>query len=291
MGIVEDRFDLYRRRRRVPTTCSIRIDRGRGLSAVCQRDSEPDPNEFKLVYAAGSADFGHVLFAANDALGDTGAVDGGSGRYNLYDLSGGVLYLVNVLPDGETEAGASFGSTGLDRVISADGSRIFWSDTNTGALYVRENDTQPQSPIAEGRCTVPTDACTVQIAAAGQFWTASADGSKVFFTNGALYEYDLQSGQTTDLSPGVEVAGVIGVGEDGEYVYYVDAGENLMLWHAGVTTKIATLSSEDDEVEPYNFSGDQPPAVTGGGNGAAHGGGGAGWAQRGVHVEVQPDRL
>ena len=76
----------------------------------------------------------------------------------------------------------------------ADGSRIFWSNTNTGALYVREN-TQPQSPIAEGRCTVPTDACTVQVAAAGEFLTASADGSKVFFTNGELYEYDLQTGR------------------------------------------------------------------------------------------------
>ncbi len=213
------------------------------------------PNEFKVVYAAGSADFGQVLFAANDALGGTGAVDGGSGRYNLYDLSGGVLHLVNVLPDGETEAGASFGSTGLDRVISADGSRIVWSDMNTGALYVRENDTQPQSPIAEGRCTVPTDACTVLVATAGQFWTASADGSKVFFTNGELYEYDLQSGRTTDLSPGVEVAGVIGASEDGEYVYYVDTGDHLKLWHAGVTAEIAALSSADEEVEPYNLSG------------------------------------
>ncbi len=216
------------------------------------------PNEFKVVYAAGSADFGDVLFAANDAFPGTGAVDGGSGRYNLYDLSGGVLHLVNVLPDGETEAGASFGLTGLDRVISADGSRVFWSDTNTGALYVRENDTHPQSPIAEGRCTVPADACTVLVAGAGQFWAASTDGSKAFFTNGELYEYDLQSGQTTDLSPGVEVAGVIGSSEDGEYVYYVDAGENLMLRHAGVTTKIAKLSPEDDEVEPYDLSGNAP---------------------------------
>ncbi len=212
------------------------------------------PEEFQLTYAAGSSDLGHVLFAANDALPGTGAVDGGSGQYNLYDLAGGVLYLVNVLPDGATEAGASFGSTGLDRVVSADGSRIFWTDTNTGALYVRENDTQPQSPVVEGRCTVPTDACTVLVAGAGQFWTASTDGSKVFFTKGELYEYDLESGQTTDLSPGVDVAGVVGAGEDGEYVYYADESSNLELWHAGVTTTIAALPG-DDSVEPYVGSG------------------------------------
>ncbi len=211
------------------------------------------PGEFSINYGGGSANFGHLLFEANDAL-TADAVDGGSGQNNLYDSVGGSLYLVNVLPDGATEPNAVFGSgSGLSGVISADGSRVFWTDLTTGVLYVRENDAAPPSPVVGGSCTVATDACTVQVTAGGQFWTASADGSKVFYIKGGLYEYDLESGETVDLSPGVEAQGVIGASEDGEYVYYVDTGDNLELWHDGVTTFIATLSGGDLEGGVYPF--------------------------------------
>ncbi len=134
---------------------------------------------------------------------------------------------------------------------------------------MRENDAQPQSPLdGEGRCTVPGDACTVQIDASqgpgesggGYYWTASNDGSKVFFTDCSrltadstavssggcgqieseseglrgndLYEYDLDSGHLTDLTVdsnasdplGADVQGVVGTSEDGEYVYFVADG-------------------------------------------------------------------
>jgi hypothetical protein len=151
-----------------------------------------------LAYAGASSDLGHLLFEANNAL-TTNAIDGGAEQNNLYDSTAGQLHLVNVLPNGVSEANATFGATGLNyrrlppdfsHVISADGSRIFWTDLNTGVLYVRENDTQPQSPLGpKGECTVPADACTVQVdtsqgpdtGGGGRFWTAS-DGSKVFFT-------------------------------------------------------------------------------------------------------------
>ncbi|HXB65019.1 MAG TPA: fibronectin type III domain-containing protein [Solirubrobacteraceae bacterium] len=233
---------------------------------------------------AGTGDaptFSHLLFEANDSLPSSPqAVDGGELKDNLYDAVAGRLYLVNVLPDGEPEPGAAFGSlqpreersnrSGLSHVISADGSRIFWTaleaveegNGNGGieiverpkALYVRENDTQPQSPFGEnGECLVSTDACTVQVDAAvgggGTFLTASADGSKaVFMANGELYEYDLESGQTVDLSAGRGAQGVVGASENGEYVYYVDADYRLILWHAGAATVIATLSPEDDGI-------------------------------------------
>ena len=77
----------------------------------------------------------------------------------------------------------------------------------------------------------------------GIFWTATGDGSKVFFTKGDLYEYDVNTGATADLTPGVEVQGVIGASEDGEYVYYIDSEYNLQVWHAGSSKLIATLSS------------------------------------------------
>ncbi len=161
----------------------------------------------------------------------------------------------------ETVSNGYGGGPGFTHVISADGSRVFWTyapdaslegrtspcnpvEHRSRALYVRENDTRPQSPVGpEEECLVAADACTVQVNAAvgggGIFQGASADGSKVFFTKGDLYEYDLETGQTTDLSPGVEVKGVAGISENGEYVYYVDSNNDIVLWHAGVTTLVA----------------------------------------------------
>ncbi len=284
-----------------------------------------------LAYAGSSENLGHLLFEANAALsvnpfGGVSPVDGGEEENNLYDSVNGQLQLVNVLPDGSTEPNATFGAPpfvlpdgynneqpDFSHVISADGSRIFWSTVELEAesrfapkaLYVRENDTQPQSPIGpQGECTVPTDACTVQVDASqgpgpsggGRFWTASSDGSKVFFTDcsrltsnatavfGAscieqslggwtlegndLYEYDVPTGKLTDLTVdgnasdplGADVQGVVGASEDGEYVYFVADGvlangavggqPNLYLSHGGVTTFIATLSPNDDHVQP-----------------------------------------
>jgi hypothetical protein len=194
------------------------------------------------------------------------------GPGGLTDATAGQQLPVNVLPNGERAPGAVFGApqvfntefdgTVVDHAISADGSRIVWTDRATGAIYVRENDTQPPSPISEGKCTVPSDACTVQLDAASSggalFWTASSDGSKVFFTDcspltagstavptpgcGAapesklsgsdLYEYDLASGELIDLTVdhngtdpfGANVQGVVGESQDGSYVYFVATG-------------------------------------------------------------------
>jgi hypothetical protein len=201
----------------------------------------------------------------------------------LYDSVGGRAHLVDVLPDGEVAPGAAFGSLeavhpsngtdegevggpGFTHVISADGSRVFWTAApeaheqpgggllvdRSKALYVRENDTQPQSPVGpEDECLVAADACTVQVDAAvgggGIFQGASTDGSKVFFTKGDLYEYDLNTGETTDLSPGVEVKGVAGISENSEYVYYIDAKGDIDLWHGGLVTRIATEAADFDD--------------------------------------------
>ena len=197
----------------------------------------------------------------------------------LYDSVGGRAYLVDVLPNGEVAPGASFGSLQAQTIvngdpglgpdftdaISADGSRIFWTEApdaheNTGttvedrsrALYVRENDTQPQSPLGpENECLVAADACTVQVDAAvgggGIFQGASTEGSRVFFTKGDLYEYNVETGETTDLSPGVEVQGLAGTSENGEYVYFVDSKGDIDLWHNGVTTRVASeVGGADD---------------------------------------------
>ncbi len=208
----------------------------------------------------------------------------------LYDSVGGRSYLVDVLPNGHVAPGASFGAVqpgltpngipgdgpGFTHVISADGSRVFWTaapeafvnthtrsselapvEKRSRALYVRENDTQRQSPLGpEEECLVATDACTVQVDAAvgggGIFQGASSDGSKVFFTKGNLYEYDLETAETTDLSPDVEVKGVAGISENGEYVYYVDSSDDIVLWHAGATTRVASGGANSSDYPSGN---------------------------------------
>jgi hypothetical protein len=149
----------------------------------------------------------HLLFEADDALlAGEGALekelDAGvkqeilehkEGTY-LYDSAGGRLSLVDVLADGKVQANASFGSfptaggngagipAGVSNAISADGSRIFWTALSSSdqpqALYVRENDTSPAAS------TVQVDASQGgPESGGGMFWTASGDGSKVFFTD------------------------------------------------------------------------------------------------------------
>jgi hypothetical protein len=259
-------------------------------------------------YAGGSTDMSELLFEANDALLEgKGALETEldedveqeikEGRANyayLYDSNRGTPVLVDVLPDGHIARDAVFGAPHVEgvqsganppdfsHVISANGSRVFWTaleGQSPKALYIRENPTQPQSPVnAQEQCTVSTDACTIQIdkevGGAGRFWTASNDGSKVFFTSetGELYEYQVnpvvgQPGVLSDLTPSIEVQGLLGTSEDDDYIYYVDGtGELYMLhydgseWEAPVS--IATLSGQDgDEVQPmsgYNTNNVEP---------------------------------
>jgi hypothetical protein len=181
-----------------------------GFCGTANRDDSPG-----FRFAGASADGSQMLFQTPAVLTADAAQTVGEGN-NLYDSVGGVPRLVNVLPDGEANAHATFGGPGADPnrghspdfsgVISSDGSRIAWSTVEgveegeghilqqPKALYVRENAAKPQSPIGGGgECTVAADACTLQVDAAqagaegssggGRFWTASSDGSKVFFTD------------------------------------------------------------------------------------------------------------
>ena len=208
-----------------------------------------------LMFAGASADSSHVLFLANDAL--TGAsegrpaAEGGAGatfegENNLYEAVDGQLRLVNVLPNGTTHANAIFGgpligdnkeieASGVQfsRVISGDGSHIFWTDLTTGHIYVRENGVT-----------------TAEVSSAGAYQTASSSGSVAFYTNGDLYEYEVASGHTTDLTPGVAVARVLGASEDGSYVYYLTEGGEVKLWHAGSTTSVSASGALRAEVTP-----------------------------------------
>ena len=171
-------------------------------------------------------------------------------------------------------------------MISTDGSRIFWTALEPPAEKSGQIEERPKAVYVREDATSP-DAATVQVDAAvgggGFFWTASTDGSKAFFTKGDLYEYDVDNGQTADLTPGVEVLGVLGASDDGEYVYYVDSSYGLYLWHAGVRTFIAQLSARDGGLQ-------QPGITPFGGNGGGFGTHGAWQPDLGYRTsEVTPD--
>jgi hypothetical protein len=228
---------------------------GRPLTSTGAADGEEGPKRIYSRDRGGS----YSLLAENASY--AGSTPDGShvlakSANGLYDSVGGQLEDVSLLPGGEPAPtptlgpGTTFGSTtgDLEHVVSDDGSRIFWTtqegvEIKSGpregqteelskALYVRENDSQP-------------DASTVLVAEGGEpkFQTASSDGSKVFFTDenkltadstaakGApdLYEYDLTSKAFTDLSVDstgghADVVGVLGASTDGSYVYYAAAG-------------------------------------------------------------------
>ncbi|MGH2878063.1 MAG: hypothetical protein ACRDK4_00415 [Solirubrobacteraceae bacterium] len=190
----------------------------------------------------------------------------GGERQSLYEWSDGSLALVSVSPDGQSahfpsldfpSLGNSSGKS-MRHAVSDDGSRVVWSGGGGGHLYMRVNAMQPQSPLNGGACTVPTDACTVQLDTvtsgngsgkpSAEFQLASSDGSRVFFTDdqeltvdagsrGNLYEcvMVLEAGgpkcQLSNLTP-KQANGepplvwnqVIGASEDGSWLYFVADG-------------------------------------------------------------------
>jgi Fibronectin type III domain len=194
---------------------------------------------FAPLFAGASADSSHFIFQDQPALIAGAEKATGNGEEycyehcNLYESVGGLLRVVNVLPDGKADPNAVFGGPSevrnppdFSNVISADGSRIFWTDLNTGLLYVRENATR-----------------TFQVSAgAARFSAASPNGRYVFYIEGErLWRFDVnrfdKSGKPEPealdeareelVGEGAGVQGVIGInetGQDGAYVYFVAAG-------------------------------------------------------------------
>ena len=235
---------------------------------------------------AGSAGDSDFLFEANDALPlGGGAVErelvegvkremaNNEDSDYLYDSVDGTLNLVDVLPDGKVAPDATFGAAPVENsfaefdppdfsnVVSADGSRVYWSDLRSGVVYVR----------VEGLSTEQVSA------GAARYWTSAADGRYAFYgEGGGLYRFDsVTEGREalTGVGAGSGLLGVIGASDDGEDVYFfaeevlgsgvsaegVDAvkGEpNLYLSrHGSAPVFIATLSGEDgSHMKPFNNS-------------------------------------
>jgi hypothetical protein len=233
-----------------------------------------------LVFAGESLDHSQRFFQTPAALVSPALQGGGVGG-NLYDAIGGQATVVNVLPGGMVDPRATYGGPSgyegngpdFSNAVSSDGSRVFWSTVEEAvsafetpvavpvALYARED------PTSAGARTVQLDVAQQGaggVGGKGQFWTASSDGSRVFFTDcnrltvdstadagehcqrlgsqgevvrtgSDLFEYDFTrpAGQRlTDLTVdhnaddplGADVQAVIGASEDGSYVYFIAGG-------------------------------------------------------------------
>ena len=196
------------------------------------------PGSLGMEYAGGSADLRQLVFEANEPLtaatpfAPTAPVVTGAER-DLYEWGSGTLRLVNVLPgnasaapgsvvgSGTLLAVAGTGEPGPDRsnAVSADGSKVFWTDLENGRLYIRENGEATREVAHQGRCkegVAPSERVC--------FLTANPDGTRVLLSDGTLYdtttEPSLKTFDLTKAHHGFE--GIAGASEDLSRIYFVD---------------------------------------------------------------------
>jgi hypothetical protein len=214
-------------------------------------------------FVGATPDLSHVVLESVVALTSTPVPGAG-----LYEWSEGSLKLVSLLPDGKAASDPSLGHPTFDNpgdgsrhAISDDGSRLVWAAENH--LYLSDMSLSKtarldvvQGGSGEGKLSP-------------EFQIASADGSRVFFTDeqrltadsggtdGKPDFYECEMIETagtlecslSDLTPvtggeSTNVTGVVGASEDGLWVYYV-VGTTLYVRHAGLTKSVAVLSSAD----------------------------------------------
>jgi hypothetical protein len=279
---------------------------------TCLTPEVPQATAFScLNYAGSSEDGSRVFFASGSSYAGAPSGDG----FNLYEWSAaGGLKAISILPgqstltapnqatsfgpslnpdNPEATSNCQFGQTVMRHVVSADGSKAFWT-------YVPENTAEPTQLLAhvDGAETVQLDTKQSGSGTSGNgvFVAASKDGSVVYFTSpnklvagaqakpGApdLYRYDFNKAvdkRLTDVTQKgsivADVQGVVGASDDGSSIYFVakgaltgeeeGAGEekaeqgalNLYLSHEGQPRFIARLSVEDSrdwEAQPKNLS-------------------------------------
>jgi hypothetical protein len=209
--------------------------------------SQVSPADFEVHLAGATPDLTNVVLSTCSALtAEATEVPLGAAcdpqRPNLYrwSSSSGSLQLVNLLP-GDTVGTPGVALPAQAGTVSADGSRVYWTDLNGDDLYLRAGSQTKQVDTAAG--------------GGGGFEAASSDGLFAFFTKGGhLWRYDAAADSADDLTPTGGVSGVLGASANGTRVYYQDAG-GLRLWHNGI---VSTVAPGVDAAATSNF-----PPVTG----------------------------
>jgi DNA-binding beta-propeller fold protein YncE len=168
-----------------------------------------------LDFQDATSDLGRVVFHSKVALSQ--ATPSAAGLYSWQQ--GKPLELVSVLPDGSPapDSGLAESSLGdgaglnMRGAISSDGSRLFWSDGAGTGLYLRDlslgqtirlNSAQGHGAIEAGpeggEVPEPPEGLNGRQV---HFQSASADGTKVFFTDTARLTEDSNQQPTGELSP------------------------------------------------------------------------------------------
>jgi hypothetical protein len=254
--------------------------------------------------AAATPDFSTLVFESEDQL----TPDATPGVSNVYEYSDGRLTLASILPGEVPATGGAYAGNGVGFVVgrygfsksettlSRDGSRVVFTDASTGQIYLREDGTRTVHVSASQRGTPDPEGPQP-----ASWLGSSADGSQIFFksaeklTNDShaaittsritledLYRYDLATGKLTDLTAGSGpggTEGVVGVSEDGSYVYFVanavlakgaQPGDcangigscNLYMWHTGTITLIGRVDGNDLRAwEPSHVAGPSTSSV------------------------------
>jgi hypothetical protein len=228
-----------------PATCYTPLVTAADVPAGVSFGGNPEALRGAVPFVGASPDLSHVILSSNVALtGDKEA----EGKMELYEWSadgppGKQLQLVS---PGVPEAELGFQNTNARGAVSADGSRVFFSPSSEGGrVYMRD--------LAHGEAGE-----TVAIGNPGAvFQIASANGSRVFYSEGtSLSVCEIGEGpggklecQSSTLGSFTLFGSVIGASEDGSYVYYVSAGNELVMDHYSggewKRTSIAQLSPHD----------------------------------------------
>jgi hypothetical protein len=249
------------------------------------------PSIYRPYFIGASADFGHIVFQSTlnltpEATGDF---------QKLYEWDHGNVRLVGVLPDGSLSSSSVAGrnmagsnQNHVEGIVSDDGSRIYFtvqevpgragiSGTPAGQLYLRENASATVHVNASERANaLPGSSLPAQ------FWTASANGMRAFFTteeqlvdedrNGVadLYRFDAEApvgerltllsvdGEPDDGTGGATTS-AMGANQDGERVYFAvdnnqlvdgapvadNAQQFLYLWAGGDVKYVGRVDRAD----------------------------------------------
>ncbi len=251
-GVEKEQRGLYVRNnstcKATPSTC---------YQALVTPENDTQNKEFggALEFLSATPDMSHVVFRSKVGLTAESLPEGGLYMWE----SGQPLQLLSVLPDGKPAEGVPAEETGPElgigntgqrnfrHAISNDGSRAFWTNTERNLLYMRELKERKTVQVNAPYHSKELSSEELELEET-HFQTASADGSKVFFTSTApltetsklhqtvanspadLYEFDVNTGVLTDLTaesssgPADMQGTVLGASEDGSYVYFVANG-------------------------------------------------------------------
>jgi hypothetical protein len=190
--------------------------------------------------------------------------DASPGKSNIYEWYDGRLSVVDVLPeteDGDVVVGGAFAGPGpagqfyKQDVVSDEGSRISFTDSETGRIYVRDPQADPATTIAVSQ-------------GPAEWLAATPDGGQEFYIEaGQLYRFDVEGEHRERLtSTSSGTLGMLGSGGEGSYVYFAATGAlaagaseglgrvNFYLLHDGVTSFVGyALDSGGEEGSDWSL--------------------------------------